>query len=92
MSHEIDQTTQSILNALDKPAFIKKNDKLILSNEIFTQDGYTPKNYEVKAKEQGCYIEEKQLNDGMKLCQILNCDLQLLKISQQKLTKAMALL
>ncbi len=65
---------------------------MVLSNESFTKNGYTHKNYEVKAKEQGCYIEEKQLNDDMMLCQILNCDLQLLKISQQKLTKAMALL
>jgi len=85
-------TLQSILNSIDKPAFIKINNQIMLSNELFLSEGYNAQNYLEKSKEAGCYIEEKDINNNMRLCEIRFCDLQLLKQSQINLTKAMALL
>lgn len=92
MSQEMKSTLQSILNSIEKPAFLRHHNKIELVNELFLSQGYTTQNYLDKSKEAGCYIEEKDINNDMKICEIKNCDLQLLKQSQQKLTKAMALL
>jgi len=92
MTNETKKTLQLVLNSNDKPAFIKINNKIILTNETFNSRGFTLTNYKEKAKDAHCQITEKKLDDDMVLCEIVNCDLYLLQQSQLKLSQAMALL
>ena len=54
MSQEMKSTLQSILNSIEKPAFLKHHNKIELVNELFLSQGYTTQNYLDKSKEAGC--------------------------------------
>jgi hypothetical protein len=92
MTSETKKALQLVLNSNDKPAFITVDDKIVLTNETFKNQGYTVVNYEDRAEDLHCRIIEKNLDNDFTLCEIVNCELYLLQQSQIKLHKAMALL
>jgi hypothetical protein len=91
MTSETKKALQLVLNESDKPSFIEIDDKIVLVNENFVHQGFTPKNYKERAENLNCNIVEKKLGDFI-LCEIINCELYLLHQSQIKLNQAMALL
>jgi hypothetical protein len=92
MSKEMKATLQSILNSINNPAFLKHNDEIILVNDLFKSRGFNETNYQEKIKDLNLMIEEKNINNNMIICELLNNDIYLLKQSKQKLANAMALL
>jgi hypothetical protein len=91
MTSETKKALQLVLNSSDKPSFIEIDNKIVLVNETFTEQGFTAKNYKERAENLHCSIVEKKLGDFI-LCEIINCELYLLQQSQIKLHQAMALL
>ena len=91
MSLEMKLTLQSIINSMHNPAFIKKDNKIQLVNDAFERKGYSQNTYDKQAVENGCNIIEKPLHNNMKLCEIVDNELNVLEISRQKLTQAMRL-
>ncbi len=89
MSHEIKVTLQSILDSISNPACVKINDEIVLCNKKY-QEIETHPDDQVKNKIMA--VDEKIINENMKLCEYINNDVFLLRTSKQKLAKAMALL
>jgi hypothetical protein len=92
MGQAIKKTLQLILNSIDKPAFIVSKEKVILTNNEFSEKGFTIANYRDQARENHCEIVEKDIEENMILCEIISCDDYLLQQSLLKLNQAMALL
>ncbi len=89
MSYELRSTLQSILDSIHNPACVKINNEVILSNDRYKNTEIDP---EIQVKNKIMAVDEKELNEKMKLCEYVNNEILLLRTSKQKLTKAMALL
>ena len=92
MTHELKITLQSILDSIANPAFIKQNGTILLTNEVFNQKILNLKNLEKQVKDCECFIDEKDINNNMKLCEVVDNDIKLLQMSKQNLATAIALL
>lgn len=92
MSQKMKRTLQAILDSIDNPAFIKNNDKILMSNRLFNICGFTEQNFNQMMIDEDLKLKEKKLEDDLVLCELMDCDLYLLQISRTNITKAMALL
>ena len=88
MSSDLIETLQSVLNSINNPAYIKKDNAIIAHNDLFETKYLSPKylqNYNLTVK-QSC------LNDNMQLNEIISNDVYRLAESNKKLVQAMGLL
>ena len=92
MRQETKMILQTVLNSLTNPAFIEKNEVIILSNTAFKLSGYSIKNYKTKISESDLQILTKEVSEDTILYEIVATDIYKLELSKQQLTDAMALL
>jgi hypothetical protein len=90
MSSEMKKMLQSIIDSIENPAFIEDSGKIIFTNKEFEIKGFN-KNFRC---EKICEYElkEKDIYNNLKICEIVDADIQKLNESKQKLLQAMALL
>lgn len=89
MSQTLEPNLKTILDAIDKPCFIEKNNEILYFNKTFTSRGY---NVEEIRTNSDFDIEEKKINDGMKLCEVNLNDIKQINECRQKITTALNLL
>lgn len=91
MSHDTQLILQSVIDAMDCPAFVEDNHKIILTNAYF-DDNYTIDEYKTQIKLQGYSVIENVLYNNIKICKIQDSDITKINKSRKKLTNAMSLL
>jgi hypothetical protein len=88
MNQEIKQTLQRVIDSIDKPAYIEKNNKIILANDLFLSKKINQKDF----KKNGLELKKIDLSGDIKLCEVIESEIYKLNQSSQRLVKAMTLL
>lgn len=92
MSQEMRTVLQSILNSISNPAYIEQNGRILLMNKTFNDLKLDKNNIEDEIEKHLYLLKEQNINNNMKICELINDDLAQLERSKQNLTRAMALL
>ena len=88
MSQQIRKTLQAILDAIEHPCCIKENNMIVLTNVEFIKGDFDLDKLDKKT----FYVEEKNLDKNLKICEIKLNELKKLSECRQKITQALALL
>ena len=92
MTKEMKPVLQSIIDSIDRPAFIKQNKKIVLTNTTFKNMGLKTSKIEDQISKNDFYLEEKDISDDLKLCEVFTNDIKKLKDIKVNINRALNLL
>jgi hypothetical protein len=88
MTSETEQTLQKVIDLLHNPAYVEENNRIIITNDLFTSKKISKRDF----KKYGLELKTTQLDENLRLCEIIEPEINKLHHANQKLIQAMALL